>query len=386
MHRRRPRRRHAQAHRRRSTASTASTRSAAITIHDTHVNDVAHAHADPRVAARTSARSRSASSSASRPSTRRSAASASASRRASRSPARPCGVLRPQGRPWVRRRDGDRELRPGHQRDHAPARHGDGRDRQRRAAARAGAGQAASPTARGDHRPRGGVHVRREAVPPGVAQMVAEMLTAVTEEGGHRRSRRPSPASAWPARRRPRRRSTRPRASTRREKFTAVVRRASCPPSKPRLVIAVVLDEPMIGHYGGDLAGPGVPPRRRGEPALPRRHPRGERRRSSRTSKREGDPADVAARHDEAPPTPPAAPADAAAEARDASAPCRRAAVRVPDATGLAAHDVGRRPLTGLGLVPADRGLGARRPPGAPRRAPPSPKGSAVQLVFEPAS
>src|SRR6185369_8176826 len=28
------------------------------------------------------------------------------------------------------------------------------------------------------------------------------------------------------------------------------------PAEKPRLVVAVVLDEPMIGHYGGDLAGP----------------------------------------------------------------------------------------------------------------------------------
>src|SRR5436309_5800694 len=28
------------------------------------------------------------------------------------------------------------------------------------------------------------------------------------------------------------------------------------PADKPRLVVAVVLDEPMIGHYGGDLAGP----------------------------------------------------------------------------------------------------------------------------------
>src|SRR5262249_6440768 len=28
------------------------------------------------------------------------------------------------------------------------------------------------------------------------------------------------------------------------------------PADKPRLVVAVVLDEPMIGRYGGDLAGP----------------------------------------------------------------------------------------------------------------------------------
>ena len=28
------------------------------------------------------------------------------------------------------------------------------------------------------------------------------------------------------------------------------------PAEKPRLVVAVVLDEPMIGRYGGDLAGP----------------------------------------------------------------------------------------------------------------------------------
>ena len=39
------------------------------------------------------------------------------------------------------------------------------------------------------------------------------------------------------------------------EKYTAVFV-GFVPAEQPRLVIAVVLDEPLIGHYGGDLAGP----------------------------------------------------------------------------------------------------------------------------------
>ena len=101
-----------------------------------------------------------------------------------------------------------------------------------------------------------------------------------------------SRASASPARRRRRRRSTRRRASTRR-RSTRPSSSGSCPAEQPRLVVAVVLDEPTIGHYGGDLAGPGLPPRRRGEPALPRRHALGQRRRRSPRVKREGDPADA---------------------------------------------------------------------------------------------
>ena len=100
---------------------------------------------------------------------------------------------------------------------------------------------------------------------------------------GHRPSRRPSPASASPARRRPRRRSTRRRASTRRRStrrsFVGFV-----PVDQPRLVVAVVLDEPIDRPLRRRPRGPGLPPRRRGEPALPRRHARRRARPRSRRS------------------------------------------------------------------------------------------------------
>ena len=71
-------------------------------------------------------------------------------RRAHRHPAAGRGVGRapPQGARLVRRRDGERELRPGHQRDDAPARDGDERHRQRGPPARA------DPRQEGHRRPR----------------------------------------------------------------------------------------------------------------------------------------------------------------------------------------------------------------------------------------
>ncbi|MBV9947626.1 MAG: penicillin-binding protein 2, partial [Myxococcales bacterium] len=95
---------------------------------------------------------------------------------------------------------------------------------------------------------------RREAVPAGVARTVAEMLTAVTEPGGT------AVEAAIPGFRVAGKTSTAQkvdhatgRYST--EKFTAVFV-GFVPVERPRIVVAVVLDEPMIGHYGGDLAGP----------------------------------------------------------------------------------------------------------------------------------
>jgi cell division protein FtsI (penicillin-binding protein 3) len=222
----------------------------------------------------------------------------------------------------------------------------------------------------------GAPQVRREVVPPGVARMVAEMLTAVTEPGpgatgleaaipGFRVAGKTSTAQKVdPA-----------TGKYSMEKFTAVFA-GFVPAERPRLVVAVVLDEPSIGHYGGDLSGPVF--RRVAEASLrylgvtP----------SSASAKlvavtRDHDIADqtLAAMHPAAtpelldPPSPGAAPADA---------------VRVPDATGMAARDAVRA-IVGAGLVPQIEGSGRlvrqAPPPGAA-----AVRGSGVRLLFEPAS
>src|SRR6202044_1772601 len=107
---------------------------------------------------------------------------------------------------------------------------------------------------RGDTVREGVPHVRREVIPPGVAHTVGEMLTAVTEAGGT------AVEAAVPGFRVAGKTSTAQKVDPATgkysmEKFTAVFV-GFVPAERPRLVIAVVLDEPMIGHYGGDLAGP----------------------------------------------------------------------------------------------------------------------------------
>jgi cell division protein FtsI (penicillin-binding protein 3) len=220
------------------------------------------------------------------------------------------------------------------------------------------------------------LHVKREAVPPGVARAVAEMLTAVTEEGGtaveasiagYRVAGKTSTAQKVdPAT---------GRYST--EKFTAVFV-GFVPVERPRLVVAVVLDEPMIGHYGGDLAGPVF--RRVAESSL--RYlgvtpsPGAAKIASVR---REGDPADATLAMMK--------PASAPAPLPVAGPPERSlppGAIRVPDATGLPAHDAVVA-LSKAGFVPQIEGWGraVRQTPAAGTAAP---RGSAVRVVFEPAS
>ncbi len=228
---------------------------------------------------------------------------------------------------------------------------------------------------RGETLREGAPRVRREVIPPGVAHMVAEMLTAVTEGEGT------AVQAAVPGFRVAGKTSTAQKVdpatgkyST--EKFTAVFT-GFVPAERPRLVIAVALDEPMIGHYGGDLAGPifrrvadstlrylGVTP-------------------SVASAKlqsvtRAGDLADTtlaAMRAGERP------------EMLDpavSSAVDPKDAVRVPDATGMAMRDA-IRAVSGAGLVPEIEGSGrlSRQVP-SPGRA--VAKGSSVRLLFEPAS
>ena len=221
------------------------------------------------------------------------------------------------------------------------------------------------------------VQVRRQAVPPGIARMVSEMLTAVTEEGGT------AVEAAIPGYRVAGKTSTAQKVdpatgkyST--DKYTAVFA-GFVPVDHPRLVVVVVLDEPMIGHYGGDLAGPVF--RRVSEASLrylgvtPSANPA-----KIASIKRDGDPADATLAMMKPPPTP-LVPASASGSGAVSTLP---GAACVPDATGLPAHDVVVA-LSKAGFVPQIEGWGrAVRQSPAPGAS--APRGSAVRVVFEPAS
>jgi len=218
-----------------------------------------------------------------------------------------------------------------------------------------------------------GVHVRREAVPPGIARTVAEMLTAVTEEGGT------AVEAAVPGFRVAGKTSTAQKVDPATGKYSAdkytAVFVGFVPVEHPRIVVAVVLDEPMIGRYGGDLAGPVF--RRVSEATLrylgvtPSATP-------AKISGivRAGDPADAMLASMKAP-SPPAAPPD------EPSVPVV-GGVRVPDATGMAAHDVVVA-ISKVGLVPQIEGSG-RAVRQSPSPGSSAPKGSPVRVVFEPPS
>jgi cell division protein FtsI (penicillin-binding protein 3) len=228
---------------------------------------------------------------------------------------------------------------------------------------------------RGETLREGVPHVRREAIPPGIAKMVGEMLTAVTERDGT------APEAAVPGFRVAGKTSTAQKVDPATgkysmEKFTAVFV-GFVPAERPRLVIAVVLDEPMIGHYGGDLSGPVF--RRVAESSL--RYLGVTPSASSAKLQgvtRSGDVADAtlaAARAPENAPLPAADPAPSTA-AKDA--------VKVPDATGMAMRDA-IHVISGAGFVPQVEGTGklVRQTP-SPGTA--AAKGSGVRLLFEPSS
>jgi cell division protein FtsI (penicillin-binding protein 3) len=223
---------------------------------------------------------------------------------------------------------------------------------------------------RGEAAQESSVRVRREVVTPGVARTVAEMLTAVTEEGGT------AVEAAIPGFRVAGKTSTAQKVDPATgkyssEKYTAVFV-GFVPVDHPRIVAAVVLDEPLIGRYGGDLAGPVF--RRIAEASL--RYlgviPAGPASAWSRP-----DPSSRGATK-----SPPPVPPSPAPSVEPAAAP--PGSVRVPDATGMAAHDVVVA-LTKAGLVPQIEGWGrAVRQSPAPGNG--APKGSPVRVVLEPAS
>ncbi len=222
----------------------------------------------------------------------------------------------------------------------------------------------------------GTTHVRRDVVPPHVAKMIAEMLTAVTEEGGT------GVEAAVPGFRVAGKTATAQKADSATGKYSEDKYTASfvgfIPAEKPRLVIAIVLDEPMIGRYGGDLAGPVF--RRVAEASL--RYlgvtPMGTPRKIA-SVKREGDPADVTMAALKPSPS-----ASAATPEPAPTGPIPPGSVRVPELSGMGAHEAVVM-LGKAGLVPIVEGTG-RLVRQMPSPGTPVPKGSSVRLVFEPAS
>jgi cell division protein FtsI (penicillin-binding protein 3) len=245
--------------------------------------------------------------------------------------------------------------------------------------------------------------VRREVVPTGVAKTVAEMLTAVVEEGGT------AVEAAMTGFRVAGKTGTAQKVDPATGKYSEDHYTASfvgfVPAEKPRLVVAVVLDEPMIGRYGGDLAGPvfrrvaeaslrylGVPPTH-STPKI-------------KTVTRNGDPADAtlaAMKIDGAGGSAKADKVDKSdgtkPDGKDAPGGSRTGAlvglpgplgppapsdVRVPDVMSMGARDAVRT-VGNAGLVPLVEGTG-RLVKQVPSPGTPASKGSSVRLVFEPAS
>jgi cell division protein FtsI (penicillin-binding protein 3) len=217
-------------------------------------------------------------------------------------------------------------------------------------------------------------HVRREAIPAGVAHMVSEMLTAVAEDGGT------GVEAAVDGYRVAGKTATAQKVDPTTGKYSEDKYTASfvgfLPAEHPRLVVAVVLDEPMIGRYGGDLAGPVF--RRVAEASLRALGVMPEGGAKLAKVSRADDPADmtlaVMKPKTEAPATPAATPIG----------PPLPATVKVPDTSGLPARDAVRA-VTQAGLVPEIEGTGKLKTQ-EPTPGTQVPKGTSVHLVFEPSS
>ncbi|MBX3233109.1 MAG: transpeptidase family protein [Labilithrix sp.] len=216
--------------------------------------------------------------------------------------------------------------------------------------------------------------VRREAVPAGIAKTVAEMLTAVVEDGGT------GTEAAMQGFRVAGKTATAQKVDPATGKYSEDHYTASfvgfVPADKPRLVVAVVLDDPTIGRYGGDLAGPvfrrvaeaslrylGVPPSN-AKPAV------------KQVKGSDAEPALIAAKAEPPKPEPPAPPTPVG--------PPLPNSIKVPDAAGMGARDAVRT-VGALGLVPVVEGSGklVKQVPSAGTAVP---KGTSVRLVFEPST
>ena len=96
--------------------------------------------------------------------------------------------------------------------------------------------------------------VRRQVIPRRTARLIADMLTAVTGQGGT------GPEAAIDGYLVAGKTGTAQKADYRRGGYQEDVYIASfvgfVPAQDPALVIAVVIDEPVVDHYGGTVAGP----------------------------------------------------------------------------------------------------------------------------------
>jgi cell division protein FtsI (penicillin-binding protein 3) len=216
--------------------------------------------------------------------------------------------------------------------------------------------------------------VRREVVPPAVARMVAEMLTAVAEDGGT------GVEAALNGYRVAGKTATAQKVDPQTGRYSEDKYVASfvgfVPADKPRLVVAVVLDEPMIGRYGGDLAGPVF--RRVAEASLRYLGVMPEVKTAKLKSiAKEDDPAAPVLAAFKPEPVPAAPPS-----AQPVLGPPSPVSVKVPDLTGQPAKEAVRA-MGALGLVPEIEGTGrlVRQNPSPGTQLP---KGASVRLVFEP--
>lgn len=220
--------------------------------------------------------------------------------------------------------------------------------------------------------------VRRRVVPAWVAKTMSEMLTAVSEAGGT------GVEAQMNGYRVAGKTATAQKVDPATGRYSDELYTASfvgyVPAERPRLVIAVVLDEPMVGRYGGDLAGPVF--RRVGEASL--RYlgvPPANAKPQLKNVKAAPPPAsDPPVAVDEPLVDEPAPPVEAAL----AVGPPPPSSVTVPDASGMGAR-AAVRAVGAAGLVPVIEGTG-RLVRQLPAPGTPVPKGASVRLVFEPAT
>jgi cell division protein FtsI (penicillin-binding protein 3) len=219
-------------------------------------------------------------------------------------------------------------------------------------------------------------HVRREAMPAPVARTLAEMMVAVTEGQGT------GVEAAIAGFRVAGKTATAHKADPATGKY-AMDRLTSSfigfvPAERPRIAVAIVLDEPALVHAGGFVAAPAF--RRIGEMAL--RYlgviPKGTPPVAISKVTQGADPATAmyeALRQAQTPEPP-------MKEIATTNAPPPKGTVRVPDWKGLSLREATKSALE-LGLLPALDGTGTlsrQEPlPGAVL-----PKGSRVKFFFEP--
>jgi cell division protein FtsI (penicillin-binding protein 3) len=292
-------------------------------------------------------------------------------------PGEAAGVLRPRGRPWFEVETANASFGQGVSVTALQLAMG--------FAAIANGGRLLEPVivrkvtnARGETVREGLPRVRREVVPPGIARTVADMLTAVTEQGGT------GVEASVPGFRVAGKTATAQKVDPATGKYSMEKFTSSfvgfVPAERPRVVVAIVLDEPMIGHYGGDLAGPVF--RRVAQAALRTLGVHAPQSPHPVAVTRDNDPADqtraIFAKARPAIEEPPSTmpPGDVP--------PGGGPAVRVPDLSGLPAREAVKA-LTTAGLVPQVEGVG-RVVKQSPTGGAAAQKGSPVRLTFEPAS